>query len=189
MEAIKSFASSNLVQYESASMHEMKYLAGYPDALKQQVQRLISEKQLAAVLAKKYSGVHTIRTDKALYAYVLDLKNTYLRNAQPLSKVIFDNDIRVIQRALGLHTAISRVQGQNLKSKNEIRIASLFKQVPAEFLKMIVVHELAHLKEKEHNKSFYKLCVNMEPDYHQIEFDLRLYLTNLDLFGEVEWGS
>jgi len=26
---------------------------------------------------------------------------------------------------------------------------------------MIVVHELAHLKEREHNKSFYKLCENM----------------------------
>lgn len=170
-------------------MHEMKYLAGYSDALKQRVQRLISERQLAAVLLNKYSGVHVIRTDKALYAYALDLKNTYIRNAPPPSKVIFDNDIRVIQRALGLHTAVSRVQGQNLRSKNEIRIASLFKQVPAEFLKMIVVHELAHLKEKEHNKAFYQLCVNIEPEYHQIEFDLRLYLTHLDLFGELDWGA
>lgn len=170
-------------------MHELKYLAGYPEALQLQVKRLISEKQLARVLVKKYPGVHEIRTDKALYGYVLDLKNTYLRNAQPLSKVIFDNDIRVIQRALGLHTAIARVQGQNLKSKNEIRIASLFKQVPPAFLRMIVVHELAHLKEKEHNKAFYKLCMNMEPDYHQIEFDVRLYLTHLDLFGELKWGE
>lgn len=170
-------------------MQAMKYLAGYPEPLKQQVQRLISEKQLAVVLMKKYSGIHEIRTDRALYTFVLDLKNIYIRNARSPSKVIYDNDISVIQRALGLHTAISRVQGQNMKSKNEIRIASLFKQVPAEFLKMIVVHELAHLKEKEHNKSFYKLCVNMEPDYHQIEFDLRLYLTQLDLFGELKWGE
>lgn len=169
-------------------MHEMKYLEGYPEELKRQVQRLIAEKQLAVVLLRKYPYAHAIRTDKALYGYVLGLKSTYLRNAQPLSKVVFDNDIRVIQRALGLHTSIARVQGHKLKSKNEIRVASLFKQVPAEFLKMIVVHELAHLKEKEHNKSFYKLCVNMQPDYHQIEFDLRLYLTHLDLFGELNWG-
>lgn len=170
-------------------MHEMKYLVGYPETLKQQVQELIGNNQLSAVLLKKYSSMHEIKTDRALYGYALDLKNTFMRNAQPLSKVVFDNDIRVIQRALGLHTAISRVQGQNLKSKNEIRIASLFKRAPAEFLKLIVVHELAHLKEKEHNKSFYKLCVNMEPDYHQIEFDLRLYLTHLDLLGELKWGE
>jgi len=46
---------------------------------------------------------------------------------------------------------------------------------------MIVVHELAHLKETEHNKAFYQLCEYMLPDYHQREFDLRLYLTWRDL--------
>jgi predicted metal-dependent hydrolase len=45
---------------------------------------------------------------------------------------------------------------------------------------MIVVHELAHLKEKEHNKAFYKLCEYMEPAYHQLEFDARLFLTQLE---------
>jgi predicted metal-dependent hydrolase len=75
------------------------------------------------------------------------------------------------------------VQGSRLKAKNEIRIASLFKHAPVEFLRMIAVHELAHLKEKEHNKAFYKLCEYMEPAYHQLEFDTRLFLTCLDLTG------
>jgi len=79
-----------------------------------------------------------------------------------------------------MHYYISKVQGSKLKSKHEIKIASLFKHTPAEFLKMIVVHELAHLKEKDHNKAFYKLCEYMEPGYYQIEFDMRLYLTHLD---------
>jgi len=48
--------------------------------------------------------------------------------------------------------------------------------VAREFLRMIVVHELAHLKEFEHNKAFYQLCCHMEPDYHQLEFDLRVFL-------------
>lgn len=46
---------------------------------------------------------------------------------------------------------------------------------------MIVAHELAHLKEADHNKAFYQLCNHMRPDYHQLEFDLRLYLTQLAL--------
>ena len=165
----------------------MKYLHGYSEEIKRQVDILIGQNRLSDVLLQKYSAMHDIRTDKALYAYVLDLKNSFIRNAQAPSKVMFDNDIRAIQRALGLHTAISRVQGGRLKAKNEIRIASLFKEVPIEFLKMIVVHELAHLKEKEHNKAFYKLCVSMEPEYHQIEFDLRLYLTNVDFLGKLDW--
>jgi UTP pyrophosphatase len=167
----------------------MNYLIGYSEEIKTQLGLLISQNKLSDVLQQKYSALHDIRTDKALYSYVLDLKNSFLRNAQTPSKVMFDNDIRAIQRALGLHTAISRVQGGKLKAKNEIRIASLFKQVPIEFLKMITVHELAHLKEKDHNKAFYKLCVSMEPDYHQIEFDLRLYLTHIDLLGKPVWGS
>ena len=170
-------------------MHDMKYLTAYPDELKLQVQRLIDEKQLGAVLLKKYPSSHQVRTDSALYQYVLDLKNAYIRNAKPLSKVVYDNDMRVLQRALGTHTVASRVQGHKLKSKNEIRIAALFKNVPAEFLRMIVVHELAHLKEKEHNKAFYNLCVSMEPAYLQVEFDFRLYLTHVDLFGELTWGK
>ena len=60
---------------------------------------------------------------------------------------------------------------------SEIRIASLFREAPADFLRMIVVHELAHLKEPAHDKAFYALCQHMAPDYHQLEFDLRLWLT------------
>jgi hypothetical protein len=75
------------------------------------------------------------------------------------------------------------VQGGKLKAKNEIRVGVVFKTAPLEFLRMIIVHELAHLKEKDHNKAFYNLCEHMEPAYHQLELDLRLYLTHLDLFG------
>lgn len=168
---------------------EMKYLAGYPDDLKKQVQGLVAENKLASVLLNKYAAAHEVRTDKALYQYVLDLKSTFLRNAEPISKVGFDNKIHVLKHALGTHTFISRVQGGKLKAKHEIRVASVFRNVPIEFLRMIVVHELAHLKEKEHDKAFYKLCQHMEPEYHQFEFDLRLYLTHIDLAGGALWGG
>ena len=113
----------------------------------------------------------------------------FLRSSEPLSKVAFDNRLQVIAHALGTHTAISRVQGGKLKAKREIRVSSLFKEVPAEFLKMIAVHELAHIKEKEHDKDFYKLCTHMEPHYHQYEFDLRVYLTHMDAAGKLAWPA
>ncbi len=71
-----------------------------------------------------------------------------------------------------------------MKAKNEIRIASMFRDAPEPFLRMLVVHELAHLKEKDHNKAFYALCCHMEPDYHQLEFDARLYLTHMEMSGK-----
>ena len=73
------------------------------------------------------------------------------------------------------------MHGSRLKASREIRIAAVFRDAPAPFLQMIVAHELAHLKEPEHDKAFYQLCHHMAPDYHQLEFDLRLYLTQLAL--------
>lgn len=86
---------------------------------------------------------------------------------------------------MGLHTFISRVQGNKLKSKNEIRISDVFKTTPEAFLEMIVVHELAHIRIKAHDKAFYQLCEHMLPDYHQLEFEMRLYLTQLELKGQI----
>ena len=162
----------------------LKYLTAYSPTLQAKVQDLIDTGRLAEVLRGRYGAVHGVRSDAALYDYTLELKNRHLRNASPLSKVAYDNKLKVIQHALGTHTTVSRVQGTRLKAKREIRIASLFKQTPPEFLKMIVVHELAHLKERDHDKAFYALCEHMEPAYHQIEFDLRMYLTQLDLSDE-----
>ena len=167
----------------------MKYLAGYPDSLKQQVQQLLLQGRLGETLLARYGQGHSVRTDKALYDYVMALKNEFLRNSEPLSKVTFDSKLQVITHALGTHTTVSRVQGSKLKSKREIRVASLFKDVPTEFLKMIAVHELAHIKEKSHDKAFYKLCMHMEPQYHQYEFDLRVYLTHMDAAGKLAWPA
>jgi UTP pyrophosphatase len=159
----------------------MKYLSAYSETVQTQVRALIANRQLGAALLKKYSATHNVRNDKALFDYVMGLKNEFLKGADPLSKVAFDSKLKVIQHALGTHTTVSRVQGNKLKSKREIRVAALFKDVPIELLRMIVIHELAHLKEREHDKAFYKLCTYMEPNYHQYELDLRLYLTYQDL--------
>jgi predicted metal-dependent hydrolase len=165
----------------------LKYLLGYSADSLVQVEQLVASNRLGEWLLKKYPDSHGIRTDKALYDYVLELKQSYLRGAEPLAKVSFDSKLHVVQHALGTHTTVSRVQGSRLKSKREIRIAALFKDVPPEFLKMITVHELAHLKERAHDKAFYQLCSYMEPNYQQLEFELRLYLTYIEESGTRLW--
>lgn len=122
-----------------------------------------------------------MRNDGQLYDYVQSLKERHMRKSVPLGKVAYDGKLQVMKHALGTHTAISRVQGSRLKASREIRIATVFRDAPADFLKMIVVHELAHLKHLDHDKAFYQLCTHMAPDYHQLEFDLRLWLTQLEL--------
>ena len=161
-------------------MLTLKYLAGYPDAVQAQVRDLIERGRAAQWLAGKYGEAHDVRSDKALYAYTLGLKDRHLRSTGPLHKVVYDNRLQVVKHALGTHTSVSRVQGGKLKASREIRIASVFRDAPAAFLEMIVVHELAHLRQSDHDKAFYQLCAHMTPDYHQLEFDMRVYLTHLE---------
>lgn len=169
-------------------MESLKYLLAYPADLQRQVATLMEQGRLARVLRQRYPHAHGVRSDRALFDYVSAIKTEHLRSADGLSKVLYDSKIHVVQHALGLHSTISRVQGSRLKTKREIRVSSVFRDAPPEFLRMIVVHELAHLKEPEHDKGFYQLCEHMEPDYHQLEFDVRMYLTHLEQTGERLWA-
>ncbi|MDQ3206351.1 MAG: M48 family metallopeptidase [Pseudomonadota bacterium] len=162
-------------------MDRLKYLAGYGPTIQEQARSLIESGSLADWLGNRYGQPHEVRNDRALYEYAVAIKDRYLRKTEPLHKVLYDNRLQVMKHALGTHTAISRVQGSRLKASREIRIASVFREAPAPFLQMIVVHELAHLKERDHGKSFYQLCTHMAPDYHELELGLRLYLTHKDL--------
>jgi predicted metal-dependent hydrolase len=174
---------------KSIAPKRLPFLQGYPDDTLAQVQEMLDGQRLGPWLRKKYPSGHGLRTDRALYDYVQALKSEHLRGAEPLSKVAFDSKLQVVQHALGTHTTVSRVQGAKLKSKREIRVASLFKDTPPAFLSMIVVHELAHLRERNHDKGFYQLCTHMEPDYHQLEFEVRMYLTHLAAGGARLWDT
>jgi len=170
-------------------MDELKYILNYNQQLKDQVRVMIAKNKLKNYLLGKYKTSHNITTDKALYNYIDQFKKEYFKKSAPLTKAKFDSKIDIIHNALGTHHFISKVQGKKLKSKNEIYIASIFKNLPSEFLTMIVVHELSHFKQKEHNKAFYNMCQYIYEPYHQVEFDLRLYLTYRDLNGKIEEWS
>lgn len=171
------------------SRSRLNYLTGYPPSLVAQVHRAIEQATFGTLLKSRYPLAHSVRTDKSLYAFATALKNQHLRNAAPLSRVAFDSRLHILKDALGTHTILARVQGSKLVSKRELRIAALFKEMPDAFLRMIVVHELAHFREREHNKAFYLLCRHMEPAYAQLEFDLRAYLTYLQTGGSPLWTA
>lgn len=171
----KLITSADIKQRQS-EQSALRYLSGYRPEVVAQIGQLVDSNALGAHFSSRYPRVHNIRTDKALYDMAIELKNTYMRQSDPLAKVIFDEKINVSHHALGLHSYVNRRQGNKVKAKNEIRISSRLKHIPFELLQMVVVHELAHLREKDHNKAFYQLCTFMLPDYHQYEFDMRVWL-------------
>jgi predicted metal-dependent hydrolase len=165
--------------------NSMRYLSAYPVSVQQQASELLDANKLGNVLKTRHPQPHTLTSASLLYDFAQQLKNDYMRSSPPISKVVYDDKIHVVDNALGLHTFVSRKQGNKLKAKNEIRVSSVFRNTPEAFLRMIIVHELAHLKEKDHNKAFYKLCQHMEPDYFQLELDLRLYLCHKEQYGDL----
>ena len=165
------------------------YLAGYPSELQAHARELLATGALTERLQRRYGALHTVRTDGALYDYTMALKSRHLRSSDPVGKVVYDNRLQVIQNALGTHTTVARVQGNKLKAKREIRIAGVFRTLPEPMLRMIVVHELAHLRERGHDKAFYALCRHMAPDYDRLEFDLRLALMHTEATGRPVWST
>lgn len=160
---------------------DLSYLAGYPEQLLEPVRKLIAHDKLGTWLTQRYPEKHQVQDDGSLYNYINSLKSQYLRNAPALNKVQYDNKISLVKQALGLNISKAHMQGSQIKRRREILIASVFKDAAPQFLRMIAVHELAHLKEPQHDKAFYQLCCHMEPSYHQLEFDFRLYLTQRDI--------
>ena len=162
-----------------------KYLTNYTPSLVLQVENMLASNRLKPYLLERYPVPHNIANDNDLRDYVMNIKNQHMKKSQPLSKIIYDNKIHVVHNALGLHSYATRIQGGKLKTKNELRVSAVFKKTPEAFLNMIVVHELAHLKEKDHNKAFYRLCQNMLPNYHELELDMRLFLIQQETEGSI----
>ncbi len=155
---------------------DLSSLAGCSPAELERVRRLLAEGRLGEDLAGRYPERHQVRDDRALYLAAMALKDRFLQRTPPLDRVRYDARMLPLADTLGTLSAHALVQGSRLRARREIRIATLFRDAPAAFLRMVLVHELAHLKEPEHSKAFYQLCTHMEPDYARLEFDLRLYL-------------
>ena len=151
-------------------------LGALSDAQRARAAAMKAAGELEPAILARYPDRHTIVDNSRLVAYVQDIKREYMRSSPPLQKVRYCEKINTLHRALGLHTYAIRVQGSRLKASNELRVATVFKELPPEFLRMVVVHELAHLRHKDHDKAFYRLCEHMEPEYHVYERDLRLLL-------------
>jgi predicted metal-dependent hydrolase len=162
-------------------MIELKYLASYSEQLRLQISDMIKSKRAVSYILEKYPKTHEIRTNSQLYSFVQDIKKRKMRQSAPLKNALYDSKIGLTHNALGLNTHKIISHGKKLKTQKDIRISSVFRSGPEEFLEMIVAHELAHIREIEHDKSFYKLCEHIVPSYHQFELDFRIFLTLIDL--------
>ncbi|KZX02326.1 metal-dependent hydrolase [Pseudoalteromonas luteoviolacea] len=157
-------------------MQELKYFQHYPENLQDQVRQLITNNQLQTYFRRKYPAGHQLQSQQGLYQYSTEIKQRFLKNAPRLNSVSFNKHTDMVKGTLGTHTHQQRVHGKKLKARYDIALNNQLKYAPEAILRALIVHELAHFKHAEHNKAFYNLCCHMEPDYHQLELDLRLFI-------------
>lgn len=161
-------------------MSSLPLLAGYPPDLVEAAEALVASGRALVAIAERYPERHRVLSNKELGTYVQDLKARHLKGTPQLKSITYDKRLRSAHKALGLHTTRRRVHGASLRTTRELKVAAVFREAPAAFLRAIVVHELAHQKHADHDEAFYRLCCHMESDYHQLELDLRVWLSALD---------
>jgi predicted metal-dependent hydrolase len=155
---------------------DLSFLDTYPEKIQTKIHTLIEEEGLEEYIRELYPENHKIITDKELFEYVQDLRKKYMKKAPPAHKVVFDDSNSTVYYPLGLKDNELILNDNGHKIKNVMRIASLYKNAPLELFHMVVAHELAHTKEREHENNFFRLCHHLDGDYSQHEFDLRLFL-------------
>lgn len=155
---------------------DLSFLETCSEKLQNKIRNIIDKGELDAYIKDLYPEIHNISTDKALFAYAQEIRKKYMRKAPPAHKVVFDDGDDNVYNGLGDNINELILTDNGHKIKNVIRISSLFKSAPLELFHMVLVHELAHLKERDHSKNFFRLCQHMDDDYEQHEFDLHLFL-------------
>ncbi|MCF2860104.1 DUF45 domain-containing protein [Pseudoalteromonas sp. SMS1] len=157
-------------------MQELKYFQHYPENVQAQVYQLISNNQLQTYFKRKFPNGHQLQNQQELYQYSTEIKQHFLKNTPRLNSVSFNKHSDMVKGTLGTHTHQNKVHGKKLKARYDIALNNQLKYAPEAILRALIVHELAHFKHADHSKAFYKLCCHMEPEYHQLELDLRLFV-------------
>ena len=148
-----------------------RYFQGYPPHIIEQVLQLFNGDRAAKYLKGKYPDAHSITSDKALYSYATELKKRYLKNALPFGRAAFKKQGDMVTNALGTHTF--RMQGKT--RKHDLAINSDLLRAPEPFSKHSSYMNSLILRKKTTTKPSYQLCCHMEPQYHQLELDLRIF--------------
>ncbi len=76
-----------------------------------------------------------------------------------------------------IHFRKTKRQWGSCSAKNVLSFNTMMMKLPQGVIQYIIVHELAHIKHKHHQKSFWKLVEHYMPDYKQHVTELKKYTT------------
>ena len=113
--------------------------------------------------------------DVDIFQALLDrfYKNNAIHYVPPLVEK-YSREMQLFPKKVSFRKAKRR--WGSCSSSNAISFNYLMMKLPPDVVEYIVVHELAHIRHKHHQKSFWKLVSDTLPDYRQQEQILKTYM-------------
>jgi len=116
------------------------------------------------------------RHDPARYAKYLDA--FYKKEAQRIIPPLVEKWAKRMQLTpLEITFRKTKRQWGSCSAKNKLSFNTMLCKVPMECIEYVIVHELAHIRYKHHQKSFWDLVGTYLPDYKQHIRTLKNYTT------------
>jgi len=106
------------------------------------------------------------------------IDNFYKKEAQSYIPTLLSKWANTMQLEYGaLSFRKTKRQWGSCSSQNNLSFNTMMMKLPLDVIQYIVVHELAHIKHKHHQKAFWSLVEQYLPEYKTQVKELKLYTT------------
>ncbi len=134
----------------------------------------ISTKRISAFLCSRYDWIISAITRQSQRAKKYNLSQAEkedlilkAKNYIPERTVYFSEIMGLVPNAVKISSATTRFG--SCSGKNNLNFSFYLMGYPKEAVDYVIVHELAHIKYKNHSKEFYGFIEKFLPDYKQRE--------------------
>ncbi len=104
-----------------------------------------------------------------------------------MANMILENDLR--NRSLDIDISDLIIRSQLMKTrlgscntpKRKINLNSILARFDIKYLRAVLIHEIVHLKVRNHQKKFYEELLRIEPDYYKLNKELRENIRRIEI--------
>ncbi len=144
---------------------ERLFLDGIPHTVKLEQETALKKTEIITG-----DGIITIRTHPEKTGRIPYHLETFYRQRSEAAVLPL---VESMSRAMGLYPESVSFRKYKRRwgccdSRNRIVFNTLLAQFPHEIVRYIVIHELAHIQEKNHSQRFWKIVEKYQPDYKEI---------------------